>query len=437
LEDRPVARKPHTLIPARKEADVVSWRRFFTLTVSLKKATELFSLIWLLAGEFYQRQDLNYRIDLFAIFIFLGIVQATVLSCFFLSGRNRKVQANLFQGIFLLSMAANNVEILLMYTGYILGCLYLVDFSEPIAFIIGPSFYLMIVSLIKGSVRRWDFLHFVFPVIYFFLQLPFLIQSDDVKYNAWIYAYHPGMLPRDTHLSYDPRFFWVTNHHTEMVLLSLFGYGMAGLFLVIRAFRKENESIWRTKNPVLKKIRNGMIQVMSSLLLIIVVKLFNRKDTGDHLFAAYISIIIYLTSFRVIGNSGFFKQPSLHQPQKYKTSSITSGQQEEILVRLKEMMDREKPFTQPDFSLPELAAKLHLSVHQLSQVINVGLQKNFFELTAEYRVAEAMQLLKDKPRIKVDEIAFLVGYNSKSSFNTTFKKQTGKTPSEYRALVQG
>jgi AraC-like DNA-binding protein len=80
-----------------------------------------------------------------------------------------------------------------------------------------------------------------------------------------------------------------------------------------------------------------------------------------------------------------------------------------------------------------LARMLGTSVHTLSQVINDGLGRNFFEMTAEYRVEEAKSLLKSQPNIKVEEIAVQVGYNSKSSFNTSFKKIAGKTPSEFRA----
>ena len=80
-----------------------------------------------------------------------------------------------------------------------------------------------------------------------------------------------------------------------------------------------------------------------------------------------------------------------------------------------------------------MAGQPKTSTHQLSQVINEGLGKSFFEMTAEYRVDEAKLLLKDQPNIKVEEIAEQVGYNSKSSFNTLFKKLTGKTPSEWRS----
>ncbi|MFZ6010478.1 MAG: helix-turn-helix domain-containing protein, partial [Bacteroidota bacterium] len=144
-------------------------------------------------------------------------------------------------------------------------------------------------------------------------------------------------------------------------------------------------------------------------------------------------ISVYLNSFGVIRQSGFFRQATLDDIQKYKGSLVTGDQQQNILQKLRQVMQAEKPFLSPDFSLPELAKQIGTTTHILSQVINEGLGKNFFEMTAEYRVDEAKRLLIQKRNIKVEEIAEQVGYNSKSSFNTAFKKITGKTPSEFRS----
>ena len=59
---------------------------------------------------------------------------------------------------------------------------------------------------------------------------------------------------------------------------------------------------------------------------------------------------------------------------------------------------------------------------------------NFFEMLAFYRVEHAKKLIRQdkKGKITVEELAELVGYNSKSSFNSAFKKYSSKTPSEYR-----
>lgn len=374
-----------------------------------------------------------YRIDLFAVFIFLGIVQTVFLCFFFFSREHRRIQANVFYGLMLLSMTLCVIEIFLMYTGYIQNLLHLVDFSEPFSLMIGPFFYFYVKSVIVGKLKKQNYWHLVFPVIYTLLLIPFLIKPEDVKFNSWVGTYDTGLPARDYNYDRDPRAFWLTDIHTELTLISLTLYVILGLIEIIKAFKLKNESFFKPANPVLRKLRSGVFEVASVIVIIFLIKIFNKNDTGDHLFASYITLTIYLTSVSVIGQSGFFKSTSLAEPQKYKSSSVTSEQYQWILGKLNEVMEKEKPFLKADFSLPDLAQQLGTSAHILSQVINDGLGKNFFEMTAEYRVEEAKRLLKEQPNVKVEEIAEQVGYNSKSSLNNSFKKITGMTPSEFRA----
>jgi AraC-like DNA-binding protein len=377
-----------------------------------------------------------YKVDLFAVFIFLGIVQGVFLSTFFFSKSNRLMKANIFQGLFVLSLTLCIVEIFLMYTGYIVHCLHLVDFSEPFSFVIGPSLLLMVFSITRGSFSRLQYLHFAFPILYLILLIPFYLLPEDVKYNCWINAYELE-LPRREHEIHlgDPRIFWLTDNHTDLTVISLIIYGVLSLVEVIKTFREKGESFFTTKHPGLSKLRQGVLQVITATILIVLIKVYNSRDTGDHVVAAYVAVVIYLVSFQVMRQSGFFHQTTLTEPQKYRSSGLTEEQQKNMLVRLRQLMQESKPFLAQDFSLPDLARQLGTSVHSLSQVINVGLGKSFFEMTAEYRIKEAKKLLIDHANVKVEEIASQVGYNSKSSFNTAFKKITGFTPSEYRSTA--
>jgi AraC-like DNA-binding protein len=376
---------------------------------------------------------MSYRIDLFAVFMFLGLVQAVFLAFFFLSKENRSLQFNTLYGWFLISIVACLLEIFLMYTGYIIHVLHLVDFSESFALLIGPFLYLFVMSLAIGKVNRKVILtHIAFPVLYTILFLPFIFSSVDLKYNAWVGAYHPDLPFREVAQQFDPWMFILTQWHTELVLISLGFYVLLSSLVIFRSFKERTESFWRPKSLTLRTIRNGVLQIAAFTLLIVVVKLLNKDDTGDHLFAAFGSLLIYATSFSVMRGSGFFRQSSLPEQLKYKSSSLTADQQESLLGKLQALMRDQKPFMQSDFSLPDLAQQLGVSIHLLSQAINNGLGKTFFELVAEYRVAEAKRLLKDQPNIKIEEIAGQVGYNSKSSFNTAFRKITGMTPSEFR-----
>ena len=286
----------------------------------------------------------------------------------------------------------------------------------------------MVISLVKGKTDKTRYYHFIVPVVWLLLQIPFLIESDDVKFNAWLSSYHPAGLDfRDVDAS-----FFNPPYHSEFILAHLSIYTIMGIILTIKTFREKEESFWKTKQQTFRKLRAVVIQLVLVIILIFTVKIFYFEDTGDHLFSVFITITIYLISFQVIQQSGFFKQPSLVDQQKYKSSSLSLDDQIEIIRKLKTLMEQRKPYLQTDFSLPELASQLKLTVHQLSQAINNGLGKSFFEMTAEYRIEEAKILLKEKSHIKVEEIAEQVGYNSKSSFNTAFKKLTGTTPSEWR-----
>lgn len=377
---------------------------------------------------------MDYRIDLFAIFIFLGIVQALFLCVFFFSTENRRVQANVFQGFLLLSIAACLFEIFMMYTGYIVNAFYLVDFSESMGLAVGPLFYLVVLSRIHGKIGKIHYLHLIPFVLYSFILMQFLLLPEDAKYNAWVCSYRPELPYRHFEGPYDDSFLGIRKNITEITLFSIFVYAILCLRATIDVFRKKKESFWNPASLVLRNLRMSIFIIVTLFLIILIVKLTNKNDMGDHIFASYAAITIYFTSFNIIRHSGFFKQADLSQQPKYKSSSLSVEFQTSTLTKLKALMENEKPFLKTDFSLPDLAATLGTSVHSLSQVINESLGKSFFDMTAEYRVNEAKMILKNKAHYKIEEVAELVGYNSKSSFNTTFKKITGMTPSEYRAF---
>ena len=73
-------------------------------------------------------------------------------------------------------------------------------------------------------------------------------------------------------------------------------------------------------------------------------------------------------------------------------------------------------------------------MRDLSVLINQDLNQHFFDFVNEYRIKKAMSILGDttKYHLTVLKILYDVGFNSKSSFNTAFKKHTGTTPTQYR-----
>ena len=123
--------------------------------------------------------------------------------------------------------------------------------------------------------------------------------------------------------------------------------------------------------------------------------------------------------------------------RKYQKSGLSSERAKEYLQNLLDMMNDEKPFTNSNLNLHDLSEKLSISSHNLSEVINTRLKKSFFDFVNQYRIEEVKMKMAD-PKTQhytVLSIALDAGFNSKSSFNTIFKKYTNMTPSQYREFI--
>ena len=115
-------------------------------------------------------------------------------------------------------------------------------------------------------------------------------------------------------------------------------------------------------------------------------------------------------------------------------SFITDAEAKMIIRDLDMIMKRDKPFLNPKFSLYDLCQLMNVNRRKLTYVINEVMQKNFYGVVNDYRIEESIRLLKKKEGndYKMDSIAEMVGFNSKSSFYACFKKYTGVTPTEFR-----
>jgi AraC-like DNA-binding protein len=123
---------------------------------------------------------------------------------------------------------------------------------------------------------------------------------------------------------------------------------------------------------------------------------------------------------------------------KYTSSSLSSDEKEQIANRLRLCMSEQKPFLNPDLSIDQLSDLVKTTTRKTSQVINETFQQNYFDFVNSYRIEEAQRILtnSDDGRLTVLEVMYQCGFNSKSSFNTLFRKKTGQTPSQFRRSKQ-
>ena len=126
-----------------------------------------------------------------------------------------------------------------------------------------------------------------------------------------------------------------------------------------------------------------------------------------------------------------------NETSKYLGSNLTPSQIEAYKKQLVVLLNTEKSFLNPQVSLTDLSEKLSVSTKHLSQVINQSFNKSFFDFINTYRIQEVQQILKESKddKLTVLEAMYQAGFNSKSSFNTAFKKETGQTPTEFRKMI--
>ena len=121
-----------------------------------------------------------------------------------------------------------------------------------------------------------------------------------------------------------------------------------------------------------------------------------------------------------------------------KKAKPADGKIQETMNRILLLMVEEKLYQEAELTLHQLAERLQIPNYQVSQALNEGLKKNFYDLINGYRVEEAKRLLLDEKsrNYTILSIGFEAGFNSKTTFNTVFKKFTGLTPTEFRDKQQ-
>jgi len=123
---------------------------------------------------------------------------------------------------------------------------------------------------------------------------------------------------------------------------------------------------------------------------------------------------------------------------KYQKSGLQTNEIENLVIALSEKMKMEKAYLNSDINIALLSKQLNTNSKYLSQAINTKFNMNFNQFLNGYRIKESQRLLADKEnnKLSIEGIATTVGFNSKATFNTAFRKQTGVTPSFYKKSLQ-
>ncbi len=388
--------------------------------------------------------------------IYLGSIQGLLLS------------------IFLFSIKTNKLSNRLLALLTLLWGLFLLVFALQ-----EEGLYLKYPHLLKVF---YQFLFLFFPLLY--LQVKYLLARHTRFYKEDLFHFFPFLLSilfySDFYLqSGEDKIYMIRNRTEYYEILQIIGDEVIALqgvlysifsLILIRRYRKKIKEYESTvdKNIIRILFAGISLNLFSWIIGITGIHLdYLQIETGVDLFAiAYLVlvIVIYIISYAAVKSPEVFKldlntiqktpvtigslvKPFKESNKEDQDKNIPDDQSEEIKIdpsnvsineHLIKVMEIDKPYLNPELSLPELAKDLDIPRNQLSGVINQIHQKNFFEFVNQYRVNEVKQLMSDpsNKHLKLISLGYDAGFNSKASFFRIFKQITEMTPSQYMESLQ-
>ncbi|MBK1894286.1 helix-turn-helix domain-containing protein [Chryseobacterium paridis] len=142
------------------------------------------------------------------------------------------------------------------------------------------------------------------------------------------------------------------------------------------------------------------------------------------------SFVLY-ANFLILFNKKY-RLSETKELNRYSNKKISDERADGFVSKLERLMNSEELYKNPNLKLNDLATRMNISSHQLSQLLNDNLEKSFSTYINEYRINEACEIIENGSYLKIEEIGYEVGFNSKSTFFSTFKKIKNTTPLLYR-----
>ncbi len=312
---------------------------------------------------------------------------------------------------------------------------HLVGVTAPFPLLHGPMLFLYTLYSLRSDhkLRQVDYLHFI-PVTaaYLYMSNFFFFYTAEEK----------RMIDRGE----------IRDYYVFAIIL-LIAILISGLTYTVLSYRltikheQEIDNYFSYNEGInMKWLRYCIISI--GLIFISATMVYILRDAFGISFSFNAEYIIYLIIIGFVFYIGYFgikheniftnrtqsenlNSKEKDQTEKYRNSGMTKEVAGELYIKLLSLMEEEKPYLYPKLSLAGLARQLDISPNQLSQIINQEAQVNFHDFINYYRVEEFISRANQNKKFSLLSLALDSGFNSKSSFNTIFKKQKGITPSQY------
>ncbi len=348
-----------------------------------------------------------------------------------------KILTDTILSIWLVFIGIHLTGYFLYYQGYWEINPHLIGVTTPLPFLYGPFLYLYVSYSIKSKnhLQRADYLHFVPAVLSYLYMIPFY----------FFYSAEEKTLV-DKGLIDDFGAFSTT---------ILIGFILSGISYSVLSFQKliqrekvVGDNFSNKTRTNMNWLRYAILGIASVFITAAVVTFFREVLDIQFPFNADILFYTIIVGFVVyvgysgirqqdlFSNTGISDEQLVKTESEYKKSSLKSEIASQKHHELLGVMKKEKPYLNPKLTLTDLAQSLTVSPNHLSQIINQHEQVNFHDFINKYRVEEFILNVQNNNSFSLLAHAYDSGFNSKSTFNSVFKKFKSVTPSQYFARLK-
>jgi AraC-like DNA-binding protein len=344
--------------------------------------------------------------ELLFFFSALGVFNGFIISIYLLLFKKSRTPTSYFFGLLLLVLCIRIAKSIFLYFYPDLPRIY-VQIGLSACFLIGPSLYYFTKSALiqpektpviwKRAYWCWFLVIVIFGVIFPYQNYPYIWKSlcPQLIYAQW----------------------------SVFVILS--GWQLRTLFVKLL---NSTEKLSATEKSLMS-IFIGVLIIHIAFVLSIMGAFKGMYISGALFFSFILYLNIPLFINRKKSNSLFLVD---QDEKRYVNKKILDEHAQPLTDKLEKIITEEELYKNPDLKLSDLAKKINISAHQLSQLLNDNLGKSFTAYINEYRIEEACRLMVIDHGIKLEAIGYEVGFNSKSTFYTAFKKHKNTTPKGYK-----
>ncbi len=366
-----------------------------------------------------------------AFLIFAIIVQAVVFFIIFI--RERRGHAIKILGVYELSYFIAYIIVFLYYIQAYKVYISAFILLHPLYALFSIFFYFFIKKLARGELLKTDWVHFIFPGL--------ILITNLIIWGFLNYGEKFSVLVEDRILDQGNQwqsilFSLKTTVYPLLLSIQAFIYIALDIYEIVK-LKQFIKAEFSYEEGINLKWAVEVLIIFSSFFIL---SLFFNNDTFNFAYLLLIAIIIGTNStiyFQKYYDALIEGRKVSNYPQeeipKYSFSSLSVSEKKKILKKVENYMTKNKKFQDPNLQLSEVAKELNTNRQYISQVINEFTGENFYHFANKYRIQEFIKLYREGQysNLSIEGLANKVGFKSKSSFYSAFKKEKGTTPKNF------